>query len=113
MQKDSKYINHCDKDLFRIGFSFSEIYPDVNEFKDNKKYPNTNIIKKIQSKTITDLYENFNSDLNFECIIETWNKYVPNNYPSFREILKYLEYNEDAKYKIVKRKNGLQIQQIA
>ena len=30
--------------------------------------------------------------------------------PSFKEILRYVNYNEDVKYKIVKRDKGLQIQ---
>ena len=113
MEKSGKSINKWDRDIFRLGFSFHEIYPDVKEFIEDKKKPNTNAIKKIQSETITDLYENYNSELDFESIVNTWNKHVPEDLPSFKEILRYVNYNEDVKYKIVKRDKGIQIQQLA
>ena len=113
MEKSHKSIYKWDRDIFRLGFSFNDFYPDVKEFIEDKKNPNTNAIKKIQSETVTDLYENYNSELDFESIVNAWNKHIPEDLSSFKEILRYINYNEDVKYKIVKSDKGLQIQQIA
>ena len=68
-------------------------------------------MQKIQSQTMNDLYENYNCDFDFKSIIETWNKYVPSDSPSFKELHEYINYNQDVKYKIVKNENSFRIQQ--
>ena len=97
--------------LQNLGMKLNFSYKEQN-INDNKT-PETNKIKKLELLTIIELFKKYPNGMNFESLITTWNKNVPDEYSSLKEELKFIHYDEDVMFKVYSTNDGYQLKQIA
>ena len=65
--------------LQNLGMKLNFIYKEQN-IDDNKNTPETNKIRKFELLTIIELFKKYPNGFNFESLLTTWNKNVPDDY---------------------------------